>query len=140
MSFTIRIYGICIKGEKLLVSDEYIYGKYVTKFPGGGLEYGEGLIMVGDTTIEGKPDYRKAPGEVGGGNTQNMMVFVDDADAHCAYAREQGAKIVKEPSTSDYGEEYWVDRGYEAEDLEGHHWWFYTRVKEGAKSSARASE
>ena len=60
--------------------------------------------------------------------------------AHCAYARAQGAKIVKEPSTSDYGEEYWVDRGYEAEDLEGHHWWFYTRVKEGAKSSARASE
>ena len=44
MSFTIRIYGICIKGEKLLVSDEYIYGKYVTKFPGGGLCFGEGTL------------------------------------------------------------------------------------------------
>ena len=35
-----------------------------------------------------------------------------------------------EPKTSDYGEEYWTDRGYEVEDPEGHHWWFYHRVRE----------
>lgn len=28
----------------MLVSDEYIYGKHVTKFPGGGLQFGEGTI------------------------------------------------------------------------------------------------
>lgn len=41
--FNIRVYGILIneKGQ-LLVSDEYIRGKYYTKFPGGGLEFGEG--------------------------------------------------------------------------------------------------
>jgi 8-oxo-dGTP diphosphatase len=41
--FNIRVYGILIneKGQ-LLVSDEYIRGKYYTKFPGGGLELGEG--------------------------------------------------------------------------------------------------
>ncbi|HEX2684755.1 MAG TPA: NUDIX domain-containing protein [Ferruginibacter sp.] len=41
--FNIRVYGILINEHKqVLVSDEYIRGMYITKFPGGGLEYGEG--------------------------------------------------------------------------------------------------
>ena len=41
--FNIRVYGILINEAKdVLVSDEYIRGKYYTKFPGGGLEFGEG--------------------------------------------------------------------------------------------------
>jgi 8-oxo-dGTP diphosphatase len=41
--FNIRVYGILInEQQQLLVSDEYIRGGYYTKFPGGGLEYGEG--------------------------------------------------------------------------------------------------
>lgn len=44
--FTIRVYGLCIRtigGERmLLVMDEIIKGRRITKFPGGGLEYGEG--------------------------------------------------------------------------------------------------
>jgi 8-oxo-dGTP pyrophosphatase MutT (NUDIX family) len=39
----IRVYGILINERKnLLVSDEFIRGAYFTKFPGGGLEFGEG--------------------------------------------------------------------------------------------------
>src|SRR6476661_802699 len=41
--FNIRVYGILINETKqVLVSDEFIRGKYYTKFPGGGLEFGEG--------------------------------------------------------------------------------------------------
>jgi ADP-ribose pyrophosphatase YjhB (NUDIX family) len=41
--FNIRVYGILFNEQKqLLVSDEYIRGNYYTKFPGGGLEFGEG--------------------------------------------------------------------------------------------------
>jgi 8-oxo-dGTP diphosphatase len=41
--FTIRVYGILINELKqVLVSDEFIRGGYYTKFPGGGLEFGEG--------------------------------------------------------------------------------------------------
>jgi len=41
--FSIRIYGILMNDRKqVLVSDEFIRGMYVTKFPGGGLEFGEG--------------------------------------------------------------------------------------------------
>ena len=43
--FNIRIYGIFINEQKqVLVSDELIRGKYITKFCGGGLEKGEGTI------------------------------------------------------------------------------------------------
>jgi 8-oxo-dGTP diphosphatase len=41
--FTIRVYGVLLGMDKqVLVSDEYIRGGYYTKFPGGGLEFGEG--------------------------------------------------------------------------------------------------
>ena len=41
--FNIRVYGILTnRDNQVLVSDEYIRGKFYTKFPGGGLEMGEG--------------------------------------------------------------------------------------------------
>ncbi len=41
--FNIRVYGLLINKQKqVLVSDELIRGSYITKFPGGGLEFGEG--------------------------------------------------------------------------------------------------
>jgi 8-oxo-dGTP diphosphatase len=41
--FNLRVYGILInEQQQVLVSDEYIRGAYITKFPGGGLEFGEG--------------------------------------------------------------------------------------------------
>ena len=41
-SMNVRVYGILIHDNKLLVSDEYIKGMKITKLPGGGLEFGEG--------------------------------------------------------------------------------------------------
>lgn len=41
--FTIRVYGLLLHEGRLLVADELIKGRRITKFPGGGLEYGEGL-------------------------------------------------------------------------------------------------
>ena len=43
MRFNIRVYGILINEKKqVLIADEYIRGGLYTKFPGGGLEFGEG--------------------------------------------------------------------------------------------------
>lgn len=42
--FNIRVYGILInKNKEILVLDETRGGYYFTKFPGGGLEWGEGF-------------------------------------------------------------------------------------------------
>ena len=57
-------------------------------------------------------------------------VAVDDADAHCAQARARGATITSEPSTHDYGDDYWSDRSYGASDCEGHAWWFMHRIRD----------
>ena len=41
--FTIRVYGVLFdKTKRVLLSDEFIRGDYFTKFPGGGMEFGEG--------------------------------------------------------------------------------------------------
>jgi 8-oxo-dGTP diphosphatase len=41
--FTIRVYGILTdENKRVLLSDEFIRGDYFTKFPGGGMEFGEG--------------------------------------------------------------------------------------------------
>ena len=41
--FNVRVYGILKDSHnRVLVSDEFIRGNYFTKFPGGGLEFGEG--------------------------------------------------------------------------------------------------
>ena len=41
--FNIRVYGILTgRNREILVSDEFIRGNQYTKFPGGGLEFGEG--------------------------------------------------------------------------------------------------
>lgn len=43
-TFTIRVYGLLIHNNQLLLSRENILGNIYTKFPGGGLEFGEGII------------------------------------------------------------------------------------------------
>ncbi len=42
--FNVRVYGILLDatGRKVLLSKEAVKGRTITKFPGGGLEFGEG--------------------------------------------------------------------------------------------------
>ena len=45
MHHSIRVYGLLInENQEILISDEKEYGMLFSKFPGGGLEYGEGTI------------------------------------------------------------------------------------------------
>ncbi len=99
------------------------------------LTFGDGVIMVASERLEGEraAPHCRSPRALGGANTQSIMVYVDDVDAHAARARAAGATVAAEPKNSDYGEEYWEDRGYECVDVEGHHWWFSQRIR-SAKS------
>jgi uncharacterized glyoxalase superfamily protein PhnB len=55
------------------------------------------------------------------------MVRVEDADAHCAHAEANGARILMPPTTFEYGE-----RQYRAEDPAGHQWTFSQTVHDVA--------
>lgn len=92
------------------------------------LVYGGGMIMVGGEKHEKMP-FAKPPSKVGGANTQNMMLYVDDIDTHHARAKAAGAVITQELEMHDYGDDHWADRGYECRDLGGHHWWFMQRIR-----------
>lgn len=42
--FNVRVYALCIENNKVLCVKEPFAGKMVVKFPGGGLEFGEGTV------------------------------------------------------------------------------------------------
>ena len=42
--FNIRVYGFLVDEGKVLVTDEFRLDMYMTKFPGGGLQFGEGTV------------------------------------------------------------------------------------------------
>jgi uncharacterized glyoxalase superfamily protein PhnB len=96
------------------------------------LEYGEAVVMVSQEEKPGDAArfgcHHRSPLVVGA-NTQNLMLYVDDVDAHCAQARAMGARITSEPALHDYGEDYWADRSYGALDCDGHSWWFSQRLR-----------
>ena len=68
--------------------------------------------------IAGSGDIVVAGGAVVKGS-QSIMIRVDDARAHCARAKAQGAMILSEPVDYPYGE-----RQYSAQDLAGYVWTF----------------
>jgi uncharacterized glyoxalase superfamily protein PhnB len=102
------------------------------------LMYGQAMIMVSsDAAHSGTPEpgreFKSAhtsPLDLEGRLHQALCLFVDDVDAHCERARAHGARILSEPATHDYGEDYWSDRSYGACDREGHQWWFMHRVRD----------
>jgi uncharacterized glyoxalase superfamily protein PhnB len=85
------------------------------------MELADGLVMLGCPG----PEYQnpKRVGHV----TQQLYVYVDDVDKHCAQAKTAGASITEEPADQFYG-----DRRYATLDPEGHVWFFAQHVRDVA--------
>ncbi|MGM0477698.1 MAG: NUDIX domain-containing protein [Bacteroidota bacterium] len=65
MAFNIRIYGLLIdENRRVLLSDERRFGKAFTKFPGGGLEQGEGTVDCLKREFKEELDISVAVGEL----------------------------------------------------------------------------
>ncbi|TAM56642.1 MAG: glyoxalase/bleomycin resistance/extradiol dioxygenase family protein [Acidobacteria bacterium] len=87
----------------------------------------DGVVMMG---CPGR-QYRN-PRHVGH-VTQSLHVYVDDVDAHFARAKAAGARILALPEDQFYG-----DRRYGAEDLEGHQWFFAQHVRDVSDEELKA--
>jgi len=83
------------------------------------MELADGVIMIGHPGKEYQSPKRL------GHVTQNVYVYVDDVDKHFERAQEAGATILAEPEDQFYG-----DRRYGAEDLEGHQWYFAQHTRD----------
>lgn len=57
--FNVRVYGLFIKNGSVLLSDERINRVEFTKFPGGGLEFGEGTCdcIIREMKEEARADF-----------------------------------------------------------------------------------
>jgi uncharacterized glyoxalase superfamily protein PhnB len=83
------------------------------------LEFGDGVVMIGRATVAARDVHHLySPGDVGHA-TVMINVAVNDIDSHYEHAVAQGATITMPIEDAFYGY-----RRYEADDLEGHHWYF----------------
>ncbi len=84
----------------------------------------DAIVMIGSAR-EGGIFPAKTPRALGG-ITGSVYAYVADVDAHCARARAAGARIVVEPSDTEYG-----TREYAAYDCEDYWWTFGTYRPQG---------
>jgi uncharacterized glyoxalase superfamily protein PhnB len=68
-----------------------------------------------------------AEGNVTPNHSHITQIRIEDADAHCARARQHGVRILTEPVDHVYGE-----RQYNAEDFAGHRWDFTQTIADVA--------
>jgi uncharacterized glyoxalase superfamily protein PhnB len=96
------------------------------------LTYAEAVVMVAQAGPNARhPNFPPgaSPRSIAGANTQGLMLYIDNAEAHRDRARAAGATIAEDLAVHDYGPDYWSDRGYAAVDCEGHMWWFTERLR-----------
>jgi len=102
--------------------------------PGAGESVMHAELGLGDAVVYlGTPDGYDAKRATQDRNAA-VLVYVDDVDAHCARAREAGAKIEREPEDMFYG-----DRVYNATDPEGQMWFFHTHVRDVSPEEMQAA-
>ncbi len=103
-------------------------------FTSGGIERnGEGNavhaeVQAGSAAIwlhRVAPEHQMLSPRMLPGVSCGAYVQVDDVDAHFERSRSGGAKIESEPQDQQYGM-----REYRARDLEGHSWWFGSRLQQ----------
>ena len=85
------------------------------------MTFADGVVMMGRANPK---EGGKSPLDLKAVH-QGLYIYVDDVDAHCAHAKEAGARINMEPDDM-----FWGDRMYSASDLEGHQWSFAQHVRD----------
>lgn len=95
------------------------------------LTFGDAVVMVAGERSQGL-SLSRSPKSLNGATTQGLFVYVDDIETHCARALAAGAVVTRELATTDYGAQYWTDRGYSVLDPEGHSWHFAQRLRTSA--------
>lgn len=82
------------------------------------MKLGEDVVMMGRP-----PGTYRNPKQLGQA-TQSLYISVDDVDKHFRKAKKAGAKVLEEPTNTEYGH-----RRYGATDPEGHEWYFAQELR-----------
>jgi 8-oxo-dGTP diphosphatase len=114
-AFNIRVYGILInERQEVLLSDESRYGQQFTKFPGGGLEWGEGLKEALER------EFRE---EIGIAVTVGELFYLTDFFQQSAFnPDDQLLSVYYEVHYADWRNILTEDKSGWAGDYEAHRW------------------
>lgn len=117
---TLLVYNDLIEAHAYLIDTFGLSAGPLELGPDGRAVHGE--LFAGDQSIWLHPNGKeyRSPRELGGVSSM-IVIAVDDADAHYAYAKDHGADILNAPVDQPYGV-----REYGARDLEGHLWYFHS--------------
>ena len=88
------------------------------KLTHAAMKRGDDVVMMGHPG----PKYRN-PRRLGH-VTQSLYLMTKGVDRQFARAKKAGAKVLEEPSNTEYG-----DRRFGVEDPEGHQWYFAEEIK-----------
>jgi uncharacterized glyoxalase superfamily protein PhnB len=88
------------------------------------LNVGDGALVVMELAADAA-----APGQQPSA-FGHVMIRVQDAESHCAHAKQHGAVILRPPADHPYGE-----RQYTAQDFAGHVWTFSQSIADVAPES-----
>ncbi|MYH16153.1 MAG: glyoxalase/bleomycin resistance/extradiol dioxygenase family protein [Gammaproteobacteria bacterium] len=106
------------------------------------MEMGEGVLghaelHLGDNVVFLATAFEEmghaSPKDLGSVHAQ-VMVYVDDVDAHYERAKGAGAEITEAIADQFYG-----DRTYRTVDLEGHHWTFSQHIRDVSPEEMKAA-
>ena len=90
-----------------------------------------GLLLLGEKLSS--PDRRFQTKRLSplsaGCKTQNLVLFVDHVDAHCAQAHAAGAATAAGPELHGHGSGNWAERSHDAVDPESQLWWLTQRIR-----------
>ena len=125
MSITPYLLYEDVSGAMKFLAKAFGFRKYGAEVKGTDGKINHAAMQLGDDLIMmGYPGTKfKNPKRLGQA-TQNLYVNVDEVDKHFARAKKAGAKILEEPTDTEYGH-----RRYGAEDPEGHQWYFAEEIK-----------
>jgi uncharacterized glyoxalase superfamily protein PhnB len=108
---------------------EQAFGFEITRVatdPDGNVVHAEMRFGDGEIDLGGEFEHVRAPGSLGGANTQTVLVHLDAGlEEHCERARAAGATMLQEPEYQFHG-----DRTYRVLDPQGHMWIFLQKVRD----------
>jgi len=118
--FNIRVYGLLINtNNEVLVVDEYVKNDLITKFPGGGLEFGEGLTDCLVREFIEETGNKVKVGELFFVNDNFVTSFLNKKQQIISFyylvSASKRFKLKQQPSTTFEFEEY-------NDDIQGFRW------------------
>ena len=109
LKFLAKAFGFCKYGIQMRGSDG--------KVNHAAMKFGSGLIMMGRP-----PSGYRNPKRIGQ-TTQCLYINATGVDKHFERARKAGARVLEEPTDTEYGH-----RRYTVADPEGHEWCFAQNI------------